>query len=208
MFKNRIQAGENLAEELLKFSNESCVVLGVPRGGIPVAFVVAQKLGVRLDLVLTKKIGHPINKEFAIGAASLEDYVLDSRNAVSEEYLNHELNKIRERLTVMKNKFKQNRKPVPLKDKTVIIVDDGMATGNTLLVTAQLIRKKNPKKIIIAVPVASDTSVDLLKKETDEVIALLVPYDFRAVGQFYEEFNQVSDEEVINYLDDFNCKIT
>ncbi|HET9746771.1 MAG TPA: phosphoribosyltransferase family protein [Chitinophagaceae bacterium] len=201
MFRDRTEAGLLLAERLKKFKNDPGVVLAVPRGGVPVAYFVATELGFPLEIILTKKIGHPANKEYAIGAASLTDYFIIPHEYVTAQYIRKELVQIRNKLREMYKKFMGDREPESLKGKTVIVVDDGVATGNTLLGTIQVLRKSNPEKVIIAVPVASKSAVEKLSRQADEVIALLVPEEFYGVGSFYQDFGQVSDEEVIFYLD-------
>ena len=201
MFSDRTEAGLMLVEKLRKFQNEPGVVLAVPRGGVPIAYFVARELGFPIEVILTKKIGHPANKEYAIGAASLSDYFIIPHESVTNEYIQNELVLIRRKLREMYRKFMGDKEPESLNGKTVIVVDDGIATGNTLLGTIQVLKKSNPAKIIIAVPVASSTSVEKLSKEVDEVIAVLVPEKFYGVGAFYEDLRQVSDEEVMFYLD-------
>jgi len=200
MFHDRKEAGRLLAAKLKKYRNDSGIVLAVPRGGVPLAYIVAKELGFPIEVVLTKKIGHPMNKEYAIGAASLSDYFVIPHNDVSEKYIERELQSIRTRLKEMYKKFMGDKPPETIEGKTVIVIDDGMATGNTLLGTIKLIRKSRPDKIIIGVPVASIDAVEKLSKEVDEVVALLVPEIFYGVGAFYEHFDEVSDEEVIFYL--------
>lgn len=200
MFRDRTEAGLMLVEKLKKFKNDPGVVLAVPRGGVPVAYFVARELGFPIEVILTKKIGHPANKEYAIGAASLSDYFIIPHEYVTDEYIQNELVRIRTKLKEMYRKFMGDKEPEYLNGKTVIVVDDGVATGNTLLGTIQILRKSNPGKIIIAVPVASLTAVEKLSKEVDEVITVLVPEEFYGVGAFYEDFSQVSDEEVMFYL--------
>ena len=201
MFRDRTEAGLLLAEKLKKFRNDPGVVLAVPRGGVPIAYFVARELGFPIEVILTKKIGHPANKEYAIGAASLSDYFIIPHEYVTNEYVQNELVQIRRKLREMYRKFMGDKEPESLNGKTVIIVDDGVATGNTLLGTIQVLKKSKPGKIIIAVPVASSTSMEKLSKEVDEVIAVLVPEEFLGVGAFYEDFRPVSDEEVMFYLD-------
>ena len=190
-----------LAAKLKKFKNDPGVVLAVPRGGVPVAYAVARELGFPVEIVLTKKVGHPMNKEFAIGAASLTDYFIIPDENISEEYIQQELKKIRFRLKEMYNRFMGDKEPENLKGKTVIVIDDGIATGNTMLGTVHVLRKIKPGKIIVAVPVASKTAVRELSKEVDEVVAVMIPDIFYGVGAFYEDFEQVTDEEVMFYLD-------
>jgi predicted phosphoribosyltransferase len=201
MFRNRTEAGLLLAAKLKKYKNTPGVVLAVPRGGVPVAYAVAKELGFPIEVILTKKIGHPVNKEYAIGAASLTDYFIVPHDNVTDEYIEKELQRIRRRLKEMYTKFMGDKEPENLKGKTVILVDDGIATGNTLLGTVNVLRKSNPGKIVIGVPVASKSAVQKLLKEVDEVVAVMIPEEFYGVGAFYDDFEQVSDEEVMFYLD-------
>ena len=201
MFQNRIEAGLLLAAKLRKYKNDPGIVLAVPRGGVPVAYAVAKELDFPIEVILTKKIGHPMNKEYAIGAASLTDYFIIPHENISEEYIQQEVEKIHTRLKEMYKIFMGEREPENLKGKTVIVIDDGIATGNTLMGTVNVLRKSKPGKIVIAVPVASKSAVNKLSSEVDEVIALLIPEEFYGVGAFYEDFEQVSDEEVMLYLD-------
>lgn len=199
-FINRIEAGKQLAGRLKKYKNDPVILLAVPRGGVPVAYAVAKETGLPLELILTKKIGHPGNKEYAIGAASLTDYFIIPHENVSQDYIKKEVERIRLRLKEMYVNFKSTLDFGSLYGKTVIIIDDGVATGNTLLATVKLIRKSNPAKIVIAVPVASESAVQKLAEEADEVITLFIPTVFYGVGAFYDNFEQVSDEEVLFYL--------
>lgn len=201
MFHDRIEAGIILAKKLKKYIGKEGVVLAVPRGGVPVAYAVAKELNMPVDIVLTKKIGHPLNKEYAIGVASLTDYFVNPEESVSDTYIHSELRKIRQRLQEMHARFMGNKEPENISGKLAIVIDDGIATGNTLLGTVHVLRKSNPKKIIVAAPVASGTAVNMLSKEVDEVVVALVPDEFYGVGAFYEDFEQVSDEEVMFYLD-------
>lgn len=201
MFRDRLEAGLLLAAKLKKYKNDPGIVLAVPRGGMPVAYAVARELGFPVEVILTKKIGHPMNKEYAIGAASLTDHFVVPHEGVTEEYIEQELQRIRGRLKDMHTRFMGDKEPEKLEGKTVIVIDDGIATGNTLLGTVNVLRKSNPGKIVIGVPVASESAVQKLEKEVDEVVAVLIPEDFYGVGAFYEDFEQVSDEEVLFYLD-------
>ncbi len=205
MFKNRYEAAKLLAQKLEKYKNKDGIVLAVPRGGVPIGYVVAKELGLPLEIILSKKIGHPYNPEYAIGSVSLHGVIInDNLIDVSMDYIHKEADRI---LKVLKEKFKLymgDRKPTDVKNKTVIIVDDGIATGSTILATIDAIKKSNPKEIIIAIPVAPPTAVNKLSKSVDELICLLIPENFMGVGQFYYNFTQVSDEEVIELLNDAN----
>lgn len=204
MFKDRIEAGLLLADKLRKYKNDPGVVLAVPRGGVPVAYAVARELGFPIEVVLTKKVGHPMNKEYAIGAASLTDYFIMPHENVSEIYIQQEIKDIRIRLKEMYKRFMGDEEPQKLEGKTVIVIDDGMATGNTILGTVHVLQKSKPGKIIIGVPVASRSAVRKLSREVDDVVAVLIPEEFHGVGAFYEDFSQVNDEEVMFYLDKFS----
>jgi len=201
MFRDRIEAGLLLAAKLKKYQGDPGVILAVPRGGVPVAYAVAKELGFPLEVILTKKIGHPLNKEYAIGAVSLTDEFIIPHPEASQEYINDEIERIRKKLKEMYQKFMGNKEPENLGGKTVIVIDDGIATGNTLLGTINMLKKNKPGKIVIAVPVASVKAIQKLGKEVDEIISVLVPKHFFGVGAFYEDFEQVSDEEVIYYLE-------
>ena len=196
-----MEAGLMLAARLQKYKDKAGVILAVPRGGVPVAYAVAKELGLPVQLILTKKIGHPLNKEYAIGAAGLSDYFVIPHDNVTDDYIEEELTRIRTRLREMQKLFMGNKVPLSLEGKTVIVVDDGIATGNTLLGTINLLRKSKPGKIVIGVPVASGKAIEKLSEVADEVVAVLVPDEFYGVGAFYEDFQQVSDEEVKFYMD-------
>ncbi|MBT8308436.1 MAG: phosphoribosyltransferase [Maribacter sp.] len=206
MFKDRNDAGMQLAESLLDYMNQDVVVLAIPRGGLPLGAIIAKKLNAPLDVALTKKIGHPFNKEYAIGALSLENSILNDAVGVTKGYIDEEINKLRKKLKARHNQYYKNNVPQNLEDRTVIIVDDGIATGNTILVTVDLVKMQNPKKIVVAIPVAPPSTVKKLENYPglDAVICLETPYNFHAVGQFYEEFYQVSDEEAINLFESTN----
>lgn len=200
--QNREVAAIMLASQLEKYKGQKGVVLAIPRGGVPVAAPIAKKLGMPLEVVLTKKIGHPSNPEFAIGAVSKDSMVVDERIEVPEGYIEQEVPRIREKLAEKYKLFMGDREHVPLQDRLVIIVDDGIATGRTLEATVELVKKEKPRKIVIAVPVAPYEAIYRFKNLVDEVVCLLVPPFFQAVGQFYDEFYQTSDEEVIQLLKD------
>jgi putative phosphoribosyl transferase len=200
MIRNRQDAAERLTETLLKYKGEDGIVLAIPRGGVPIGAYIGKELGMPVEVILSKKIGHPSNPEFAIGAVSM-DSVEDNENLpVSQEYIDMETRKIQEELKRRYQLFMGNHKPADLHNKLVILVDDGIATGHTLKSTILMIKKQNPKKLVVAVPVAPPSAIDEFEPMVDELICLLAPQGFYAVGQFYENFRQVSDEEVISAL--------
>lgn len=201
MFKDRYEAALQLAKKLKKFKNKDGIVLAVPRGGVPIGYVIAKELGLPLEVILSKKIGHPYNSEFAVGSVSLYGTVInDSVIDFSMEYISREVERILRSLKEKNKLYMGDRKPTDLKNKTVIVVDDGMATGNTIMATIEGIRKSKPREIIIAVPVAPGSTVIKFQKLVDDFICLLMPENFSSVGQFYESFSQVDDEEVVHLL--------
>lgn len=206
MFQDRTDAGIQLAEKLTFFKDQDVVVLSIPRGGLPLGAIVAKVLNAPLDVALIKKIGHPSNKEYAIGAVSLESLITSDTVNISKSYIEEETKKIRELLTKRYKQYYKKGKPHDLKDKVVIVVDDGIATGNTLLATVELVYKQKPRSIVVAIPVAPPSSLNKLEDSpyVNEVICLETPYNFMAVGQFYEEFDAVSDEEAIQILQETN----
>lgn len=204
ILKDRIEAGLLLSDKLMKYQNSNTVILAIPRGGIPIGYEIAKKLNLPLDIILSKKIPHPLNKEFAIGAVSLDSMIIDEYLNIPNHYINDEIIRLRELLQEKYKLYRNNRKSLDIKGKNVIIVDDGIATGNTLLASIDMLRKKNPERIIVAVPVIPYDRVKIFQQKTDEFVYLIAPNNFRAVGQFYEQFNQVDDEEVIQILNKAN----
>lgn len=208
LFQNRQQAGQLLAEKLRHYKNNShVIVLGLPRGGVVCAKEVAKNLEVPLDVVVTKKLGAPGNPEYAVGAvAETGEYALNEEVVravgISQEYLDEEVISKKEKVKRYLEEFRQGRGlgSLNLKGKVVILVDDGIATGFTILAAIKAVRAQNPKKIIVAVPVSAPDSLEKIKKVADEVICLSTPLYFAAVGQFYEEFEQTTDEEVKKIL--------
>lgn len=203
MFSNRTEAGYLLAQELLKYRGNPVVVMAIPRGGLPLGAVVAKALDAPLEVALTKKIGHPFNREYAIGAVSRDQIVLSNPEGISQAYIEKETARLRQSLEERHRLFHRYREPVPVKGKHVIIIDDGIATGNTLRVTVALIAAGDPAKIIVAIPVAPAEAQERLRAmpEVHEVICLETPRDFHAVGQFYEDFRAVSDEEALEIFE-------
>jgi putative phosphoribosyl transferase len=201
IFENRISAARALIPYLEKYKNEEVVVLAIPRGGVPMGYEIAEHFGWPLNLLLTKKIGHPMNKEYAIGAVSLDGVVLDSGHQdVPEFYVKSESRRIRNLLQDRFEKFTGGRKQESLKGKAVIIVDDGIATGYTMKASIEMLKKKEPLKIIVAVPVASPRIINAIRNFVDDVIVLEAPEDFMGVGQFYEDFSEVTDDDVMKCL--------
>lgn len=204
LFKDRKEAGKLLSERLIDYKKSDAVVLAIPRGGLPLGYEIAKALQLPLDVALSKKIGHPNNPEFAIGAISLDSVILDDHPEIPESYISSEIDRLR---AVLKEKYQfytSKHAPIDIKGKIVIIVDDGIATGNTILAIIAMLRKKKPKKIIVAVPVVPNDRVEIFEQETDEFIYLLAPDYFSGVGGFYKNFDQVEDAEAIKFLRDAN----
>lgn len=204
-FKDREEAGKELARALVEFRGRNVMVLGMPRGGVVVAREVAEALGVPLDIVVTRKIGAPGEPEFALGAITQEgDVIVDSRAAESvgatTEYLQGEA---RRKKSEVKERMRSLRGDMPypsLEGKTVIIVDDGMATGNSMRAAVQSVRKRGPREVVVAVPVAPQEAVAELSREGTRVVCLEQPRFFFAIGEFYKDFEQVEDSEVRELL--------
>ncbi|HEY0355243.1 MAG TPA: phosphoribosyltransferase family protein [Flavisolibacter sp.] len=207
MFLNRTDAGKRLANKLLAYKNKPGVVLAVPRGGVPVAYEVARELNLPMEVILVKKLGHPMNKEYAIGAVGLEDYFVIPHEDVTDYYIDAEVKHVRERLLGMKKIFLGDRKPIDPEGKTLIVIDDGIATGNTLMATLRILKKSHPAKILIAIPVISRQAYEKLSGEADEIIALFIPETFYGVGGFYEDFTQLTDLQVVDYLQKLNERV-
>lgn len=203
-FTNRYDAAMQLAKKLEKYKGEDGVVLAVPRGGVPIGFYIAKHLHFDLDLLMSKKLGHPYNEEFAIGAVGLEDEIIEETQGISPEYIDDEVANIHSQLKERYKKFMGNKQPIDINGKIVIVVDDGVATGRTILATLEMLRRKNPRKLIVAVPVSSQEAAERIRRVVDEFICLHTPYPFYGVGRFYKDFSQTTDEEVIALLQELN----
>lgn len=200
MFRDRKEAALLLAEKLKKFENTGSIVLAIPRGGVVIGYEISKHLNLPLEIVLIKKIGHPFNREYSIGAVSLFGAVINDSTGIPQQFIRKEINRARNLLEQKHDLYLPGKKPADMKGKTAIIVDDGIATGNTMLAIIDLLRESEASKIIIAVPVASRSMKIELSRLVDEVIILTTPDDFHAVSQVYEEFGQVSDDKVISLI--------
>jgi len=206
IFKDRFDAAERLAEKLQKYKgSKDGIILAIPRGALQTGYVLAKRLQLPLDIILTKKIGHPDNSELAIGAVSLTSEIIDPDfRDVSREYIKKEVKEIRQNLRERSQQYRGTKFFSDLKDKIVILVDDGIATGHTMSAAIDLVKEEKLKKIIVAIPVGPWERIEMLKKRADEVICLSVPENFTAIGQFYRDFPQVDDEEAIGLLRKMN----
>lgn len=208
LFRDRTDAAKQLAERLYWLKNEiqenksSVVIVAVPRGGVVIGNIIASQLGAKLDLVVSRKIGAPFNPELAIGAVMPDgSYFLNDvaeMMNVSQDYIESQIEKEVKEIDRRLIEFRGDREYYnELEDKIVVLVDDGIATGATILASAKWIKDKhNCKQLIIAVPLAPGEILEDLKRVADEVIVLHTPEPFGAVGRFYHDFNQVSDDEV------------
>jgi len=233
-FKNRRDAGAQLAKILEKYKNgKDVILLALPRGGVVVADEIAKSLNLPLDIVVPRKIGAPGNPEYAIGAIILTptfsppispaakqgnphlpppispaakqgeiEGVFNEKEIenIDKEWLKKEIEKEKGEAKRRLKLYRGKKPPLDLKNKIVILVDDGIATGLTLLAAIKSVKKQNPEKILVAVPVGAPDSVEIIKEKVDEIICLYTPAFFGAVGSFYEKFEQTTDEEVIEIM--------
>lgn len=208
-FNDRAQAGKELARALGKMETKEIVVLGIPRGGVVVAQYLAREVGAFLDIILARKIGAPGNPEFAVGAVSEDGHVYwnqeHARQAGADAaYLGQEkqrqMAEIRRRAAI----FRKVHPRIPLKDRTVIITDDGVATGATFEAALWSARAEKPSKLIAAIPVGPEDTLRRLARQADELLCLRVPGVFYALSQFYDHFEQVDDARVLEVLRSYN----
>lgn len=203
-FKNRKIAGQKLADRLLKYTNGKVVILALPRGGVIIANEIAKAIKAPLDLIITRKIGHPLDPEYAIGAITEEGHLLGNISelaAVNQDWLKGEIENQKHEAKRRRKKYLKNMTRPDLENKVIIIVDDGIATGYTMEAAIYQAKTYKPQKIIIAVPVMPPDFAQKIKPEVDELVAATIPmYFLGAISAYYEEFPQVSDEEVIELL--------
>ncbi|MCM2321843.1 MAG: phosphoribosyltransferase [Oligoflexia bacterium] len=207
IFTDRKEAGKRLAARLKEVGLTKPVIIGLPRGGLPVAFEVARELDAPLDIVVVRKVGHPLQPEYGIGAVTEDDfYWIDPKAVTASEFdaqtleklLIQEAREVRSRVEA----YRGDRPPYPLEGRTAVLVDDGLATGVSARAAAHLLRGRGATRVILAVPVAAASSAESLLAENvvDDLVALSLPEEFYAVGQWYEDFNQVTDQEALGYL--------
>jgi len=207
LFSDRTDAGRALAQHLLGYARRSdVIVLALPRGGVPVAYEVAEALGVELDVLVVRKLGVPFQPELAMGAiASGDALYLDARTAqmvgVSEPEILDVLNEERRELARREILYRGDRPPLKLENRTIIVVDDGIATGSSMHVAITALRAGRPARIVVAVPVAPASTATELEGLADEFVCLHRAQDFSSVSQFYRQFGQTSDAEVRTLLE-------
>ncbi|HWA53633.1 MAG TPA: phosphoribosyltransferase family protein [Solirubrobacterales bacterium] len=204
-FENRVDAGQRLAGLLRDLSFDEPVVLALPRGGVPVGAEIAAVLGAPLEVLLVRKLGAPRNPEYGVGAIAEDGTrvvdpeataVLGIRNGELDAIVTREREELRRRVQA----YRGDRPPPDLRGRTVVVVDDGAATGLTDVAAIQAVRRQGPRQVILALPVCSPEALELLRGEADQVLCLRAPRPFLGVGQWYRDFSQVSDREVIDAL--------
>jgi putative phosphoribosyl transferase len=210
MFADRGDAGRRLARRLTTLPSDqlpvaSLVVLGLPRGGVPVAYEIATSLGAPLDVIVVRKIGVPAQPELAMGAIGEGDVrivndVVVRRTGVSPERFAEVEARERSELARRAARYRAHRDRVPVTGRTALIVDDGIATGSTARAACQVARAQGAARVILAVPIAPPSAIDALREVADEVISLECPEQFLAIGQFYDDFTATSDDEVVRLL--------
>ncbi|MDD2427596.1 MAG: phosphoribosyltransferase family protein [Eubacteriales bacterium] len=204
IFENRKEAGIKLAEALEKYAGEDVIVLALPRGGVVLGAEIAKRLKAPLDLVITKKIAHPLSPEYAIGAVAEEGEPLYNQaelHRVDAAWRQREEERVRAELKRRRHAYFGDRAQLDVAAKTVIIVDDGIATGLTMMSAIKYLRDQGAEKIVVAIPVTPADTAQNLQEITDELVSLLIDQYYRgAVGAYYRDFRQVSDSEVIALL--------
>ncbi len=206
LFKDRADAGKRLASALTGAVDKKAIVLAIPRGGVVVAFEVAQKLKLPLDVIIPRKIGAPGNPELAIGAITEDGSTFLDKNMinylqVSQAYIQNESKRQKAEIERRLKVYRGDSQPPNLKGRDVIIVDDGIATGATMKAALSSVLKSGVKKVVVAIPVGPPSTIEELEKQADKVVCLQTPESFYAIGEFYDSFVQTDDEEVIRLLD-------
>jgi len=203
-FTNRTQAAEALSKLLKKYIGTDTFVFGIPRGGVVTASVLAKELSLPLGLVIVRKIGHPDNLEYAIAAVTESGQVINNDNElaqIDDQWMIIETQKQLTEAHRRRSKYWGNRQPLNIKGKTVIIADDGLATGLTMLAAIKEIKQQQARKIIVAVPISPTDTAEKIIKEVDEFVALNIPAYFEgSVGAYYKEFPQIEDTEVLKLI--------
>lgn len=205
-FKDRKEAGIKMAEALGKYQDQEVVVLALPRGGVVPAFEIARALDAPLDLVITKKIGHPMSKEYAICAIAEEGEPVCNENEVSgidSKWIEEEIRRVRGEIRRRREKYLGNRERQAIEGKTAIIVDDGIATGLTMLAAIGEVKSHHPERLVVAIPVVPEDTAMKLEAMVDDLVAVEIdPSYLGAVGAYYDDFRQVEDNTVIEILED------
>jgi len=209
-FADRTEAGQKLAQALLQYKGQQVCVYALPRGGVPVAAEIADALGAPLDLLLVRKIGAPMHQELAIGAVVdggapivvRNEEIIRMTGTSEEAFLKIEKRELAE-IERRRKRFVQDRPPLNPEGRIAIVVDDGIATGATMRAALRATRMRKPKKLVLAVPVGAPDSIESLRPEVDEVVCLESPADLGAIGYYYTDFHQLSDDDVVTTLKRF-----
>jgi predicted phosphoribosyltransferase len=204
-FVDRVDAGKRLASVLKNFSGKKGIVLAIPRGGVVVGYMIAKTLNLPLDIIIPRKIGAPDNPELAIGAVAEDGTAILDQNlikylGVSREYVIEETESQKKEIRRRLKLYKQDASYPNLKGLDVIVVDDGIATGSTMKAALASVKNRGASSITVAVPVGPPSTIEELEKMADRVVCLYTPEFFQAIGEFYKDFSQTSDEEVIGLL--------
>jgi putative phosphoribosyl transferase len=203
-FRDRFDAGRRLAAALMKYKGEKSVVFALTRGGVPVGKLVALALGCPIEPLVVKKIGYPGNPEYGVGAISDDGFMVLNTNEtdyLDKSWLQNEIKTEQNAARKKRDFLMAGRESIDAKGRTAIIIDDGVATGLTILAAIKKVRAKNPQKVIVAVPVAPKDVAAKIEKEADEFVALNIPENFiGAVGAYYENFDQITDEQALEFL--------
>ncbi len=204
-FNDRVDAGKRLASELADFKSKGALVLAIPRGGVVVGYEIAEELNLPLDVIIPRKIGAPDNPELAIGAVTEDgttilDQSLIAYIGVPQSYIEEESRRQRQEIQRRLKVYRQNEPYPNLKGRNVIIVDDGIATGSTMKAALASVKNRGAKSVTVAVPVGPPSTIQELEKQADRVVCPYTPEYFQAIGQFYRDFSQTTDEEVIELL--------
>jgi predicted phosphoribosyltransferase len=213
VFRNREQAGRELAHALEDYrGRDDVIILGLPRGGVPVAMEAATELQAPLDVFLVRKLGVPGHEELAMGAIASGGVVVKNQDVVaslgiSQHDIERAAQRQREELQRREERYRGDAEAVPLSGKTVILVDDGLATGASMRAAVQAVRQHNPAKVVVAVPTAPPDAKESLKKDADDVVCVMTPERFGGVGRWYEDFSQTTDEEVRTLLEEARSKL-
>ncbi|MCL4458628.1 MAG: phosphoribosyltransferase [Chloroflexi bacterium] len=207
LFADRHEAGQRLSQELQEYQGMDAIILALPRGGVVVGHEVAKSLGLPLDVFITRKIGAPGNPEYAIGAIAENGEVQLNEEEITaygipHQYIELEIERQKEEIAQRIALYRGGRPPPNPRDKTVILVDDGIATGFTMLTTIRAIKAAGAERLVLAIPVAPPVVVSELEQQVDRIVCLATPEPFWAVGRFYLNFEQISDDEVKRYLSD------
>ncbi|MBM2821237.1 MAG: phosphoribosyltransferase [Candidatus Berkelbacteria bacterium] len=203
IFSHRNEAGRLLGQAILRKypSIKNGIILSLPRGGVVIGSEVAKLLNLPMGIIVTRKIGAPFNSEYAIAAVSEHKIIFSAHEKIDKGYIKRETIKERQEITRRLIKYRGKKSSLNLRGRTVFLVDDGLATGLTMEVAIKEVRWQNPAKVIVAVPVAPPSTIEKLRQKVDDILVLKIEPTFFSVGQFYDNFDQVSDEEVIKLLE-------